>query len=188
MGMLRLLPGLAVVAPADSMEVRGALVAALAYTGPVYIRIGKKGEPAIHAAAPPFVIGKAIPMRDGKDVCLLGAGTVMPAVLGAAEKLAREGVSAYVASFHTVKPLDSKLLEELFANFRLVVTIEEHSLLGGLGGSIAEWKADAGAAGQLLRLGCADEFLHETCEQDEAREHFGLTAEAIASRVRRSLA
>ena len=188
MGMLRLLPGLAVVAPADSLEVRGALAAALAYSAPVYIRIGKKGEPAIHAAEPPFVIGKAIPMRDGKEVCLLGAGTVMPAVLGAAEILAREGVSAYVASFHTVKPLDLKLLEDVFAKFRLVATIEEHSLLGGLGGSIAEWKADAGAAGQLLRLGCADEFLHETCEQDEAREHFGLTAEAIARRVRRSLA
>jgi transketolase len=183
MGMLRLLPGLAVVAPADDREVRGALAAALSYPGPVYIRIGKKGEPSVHAAEPEFVIGKAIAMREGKDVCLLGAGTMMPVVLAAAEKLGQQGVSAYVASFHTIKPLDVKLLGEVFAKFKLVATVEEHSVLGGLGGSIAEWKAEAGAAGKLLRFGCADEFVHETCEQEEAREHFGLTADAIAGRI-----
>jgi transketolase len=187
MGMLRLLPGLAVVAPADDMEVRGALAAAVNYPGPVYIRIGKKGEPTVHASEPEFVIGQAIPMREGSDVCLLGIGTMMPVVLAAAEKLAQAGVSAYVASFHTVKPLDVKLLAEVFAKFKLVATIEEHSVLGGLGGSIAEWKSDTGATAKLLRFGSADEFLHETCEQDEARAHFGLTANAIAARIRQSL-
>ena len=87
MGMLRLLPGLAVIAPADAMEVRGALKAALNYPHPVYIRIGKKGEPVVHKTEPEFIIGKALPIRDGTDVCFLSAGTMLPAVLQAAEIL-----------------------------------------------------------------------------------------------------
>ena len=187
MGMLRLLPGLAVVAPADSLEVRGALTAALGYPGPVYMRIGKKGEPVIHSREPEFVIGKAIALREGKEVCLLCAGTMMPVALAAAELLEKEGLSVALFSFHTIKPLDVQLLKEVFARFKIVAAIEEHSVLGGLGGSIAEWKADTEAPAQLLRFGSSDEFLHETCEQDEAREHFGLTAQTIACRIRQAL-
>jgi len=187
MGMLRLLPGMAVIAPADSLEVRGALAAAFRQDNPVYIRIGKKGEPNVHASEPVFEIGKAIPLREGTDVALLCAGTMLPVALAAAELLGREGVSAFVASFHTIKPLDTALLQEAFAKYKVVATIEEHSILGGLGGAIAEWKADANAPGRLVRFATADEFLHATCEQDEAREHFGLTAPAIAARVRQAL-
>ncbi len=182
MGMLRLLPSLAVVAPADAMEVRGALAAAFRQDDPVYIRIGKKGEPVVHKTEPEFTIGKAIQMREGTDVCILAAGTILPVALEAAEMLTLHGRSASVYSFHTIKPLDEALLAEVFAKFKVVATVEEHSILGGLGGSIAEWKTDAGAPGRLLRFAAADEFLHETCEQDEAREHFGLTAEAITRR------
>ena len=89
MGMLRLLPGLAVLAPADALEVRAALKAALNYPHPVYIRIGKKGEPVIHKTEPEFIIGKALPIREGTDVCFLSAGTMLPAVLQAAENLGR---------------------------------------------------------------------------------------------------
>jgi transketolase len=188
MAMLRTLPGLAILAPADEMEVRGALKAAIAYPHPVYIRIGKKGEPVVHKTEPEFIIGKAIPLRDGTDVCLLGAGTMLPEVMAAAEKLQQAGISARVASFHTIKPLDEPLLAEAFAKFPLVATIEEHSLIGGLGGAVAEWLADHGGKAKLLRFGTRDEFLHETCEQEEAREHFGLTAEAIAARIQGILA
>lgn len=188
MGMLRLLPGLAVVAPADAAEVRASLRAALHHDGPVYIRIGKKGEPAVHTAEPDFVIGRALRLREGSDVAFLSAGTVAPVALAAADRLGAEGVSAAVYSHHTVKPLDEALLAELFQRHRVVATVEEHSVLGGLGGAVAEWRADhpgsAGAPGaRLLRFGTADEFLHRTCEQDGAREHFGLTAEGLATRV-----
>jgi transketolase len=188
MGMLRTLPGLAVLAPADEMEVRAALKATLDYPHPVYIRIGKKGEPVIHKTEPQFVIGKAIVIREGTEVCLLSAGTMLPVVVEAAEKLEAAGVSAKVVSFHTLKPLDDALLTEVFTSFKLVATIEEHSLVGGLGGAVAEWLADSGAKARLLRFGTRDEFLHETCEQEEAREYFGLTSEAITARVRQSLA
>lgn len=188
MGMLRLLPGLAVVAPADAMEVRAALKAALKRDHPVYIRIGKKGEPVVHETEPDFEIGKAIPLRDGTDVCLLSAGNMLPAALETADLLAARNVSAKVFSFHTIKPLDETTLADAFANFKLVVTLEEHSVLGGLGGSIAEWLSSfASASAKLLRCGTPDEFLHETAEQEDARERFGLTPAAMVARIRQAL-
>lgn len=188
MGMLRLLPGLAVVAPADEMEVRGSLEAALKSEGPTYIRIGKKGEPVVHKAPPDFTIGKGIVLREGTEVCLLSTGTVLTVALGAADLLEKQGHSTRVVSFHTVKPLDTALLAESFKNYRVVATIEEHSVLGGLGGSVAEWVTDqASNSARLIKFGTRDEFLHLTCEQEEAREHFGLTPEAIAAGIQRAL-
>src|SRR5262249_51961513 len=100
----------------------------------------------------------------------------------------RDGISAQVVSFHTIKPLDEKLLREVFTQFKLVATVEEHSVLGGLGGSVAEWLAEQSApAARLIRCGTRDEFLHETCEPPGAREHFGLTAAGIATRLRQRL-
>jgi transketolase len=189
MGMLRLLPGLAVIAPADAMEVRGALKAALKHPHPVYIRIGKKGEPLVHKTEPDFQIAKAIPIREGQDVGVLSTGTMLPVALETADLLAAQNVSARVVSFHTIKPLDEGTLAEAFARFRLVVTMEEHSILGGLGGSVAEWLADhSPTKARLLRCGTPDEFLHETAEQEEARERFGLTASAMAKRIQSCLA
>lgn len=184
MGMLRLLPGLAVVAPADAMEVNAALKAALQHPHPVYIRIGKKGEAVVHPSEPAFSIGKAIVLREGADVCLLSAGTVLSESLAAADLLARAGVSAQVVSFHTIKPLDEELLASAASKFKLIATVEEHSILGGLGGSVAEWLAERPSPrARLVRFGTRDEFLHETCEQEQAREHYGLTGPAIAERI-----
>jgi transketolase len=184
MGMLRLLPGLTVMAPADAMEVRGALRAALGQTSPVYMRIGKKGEPVIHETIPNLTIGKAIVVREGTDVCILSAGNMLPACLQASDLLAAKGCSARVVSFHTIKPLDEACLTEAFTRFSVVATVEEHSILGGLGGSIAEWLSEqASPRGRLVRFGTKDEFLHETCEQESARKLFGLTPENISARL-----
>ncbi|MEW6303822.1 MAG: transketolase C-terminal domain-containing protein [Verrucomicrobiota bacterium] len=189
MGMLRLLPDMTVLAPADSHEVSAALKAALQQAKPVFMRIGKKGEPQVHQAEPAFQIGKAIVLREGKDACLLSTGTMLPEAMAAAEALGADGISTQVVSFHTVKPLDDALLADVFQRCQVVATVEEHSVLGGLGGSVAEWLADHPTVrAKLLRFGTRDEFLHETCEQEEAREHFGLTASAIADRVKSALA
>ena len=182
--MLRLLPGLNVLAPADAMEVRSCLRAALAHPRPTYMRIGKKGEPTVHAAPPPFSIGSSLVLREGGDVALLVAGVLLPAALAAADLLAAQGIAAEVVTSPTIKPLDTELLRRVFATRRIVATLEEHSILGGFGGSVAEWSADQPSGGaRLLRFGTPDEFLHETCEQDHAHEKFGLTAKAIAARV-----
>jgi transketolase len=170
------------------VEVRQAVRAALAYDEPVYIRLGKKGEPVVHKEPPQFVIGKGIVVRPGTEVCLLSTGNVLPVALRAAEALGAKRVSAGVVSLHTVKPLDEALLAEAFARFEAVVTVEEHSLLGGLGGAVAEWLADRpGQRARLLRIGTADTFLHEAGDQEYARRYFGLTPEAIATRVHGAL-
>jgi len=184
MAILRVLPGMSVLAPCDGVEVRLGLRAALASDGPVYMRIGKKGEPVIHKTAPDFRIGRAITVRTGSDVCLLSAGTIMSTVLGAADALAARGISARVESFHTVKPLDTGLLEEVFGRYAVVAVVEEHSRLGGLGSSVAEWLATRmSARGRLVAFGTDDVFMHEIGSQDYARRRFGLTAENIAARV-----
>jgi transketolase len=184
MGMLRLLPGMTVLAPADSLEVQVCLEAVMRTNAPAYLRIGKKGEPRVHARPPVYRIGEAIPLREGRDVFLIAAGTILPVALAAADALVSTGLSVGVASMPSVKPLDVALLRRVFSDCRIVGTVEEHSILGGLGGAVAEWLSEQTAPlGRLIRFGTADEFLHQTGEQDEARTHFGLTPERMAARV-----
>lgn len=183
-GLMRLLPGMTILCPGDAVEVRLALRAALKSDGPVYIRIGKKGEPVVHAQPPAFQIGKGIVVRAGREVCLLSTGNLLPVAVAAAQELEKRGLSCQVVSLHTVKPLDDALLEEAFSRYPVVATLEEHSRLGGLGGGVAEWLSDRPPMkGRLLRLGVEDTFLHEACDQESARAQFGLTPSAIAGRV-----
>jgi transketolase len=185
LAILRTLPGMTVLAPCDEVELRLGLRAALAQDGPLYMRIGKKGEPVVHKTPPAqFALGKAITLRPGRNVCLIAAGTVMPEALTAADALQSTGISTRVESFHTVKPLDGPRLAEVFRSVQLVAVIEEHGLLGGLGGAIAEWRAaQDGNLARMLTFGTADEFMHEVGTQEYARRKFGLTAENIAGRV-----
>lgn len=185
---LRALPNMTVLCPADPWEVRALLRAALRLRRPVYLRIGKKGEPCIHSSRPELTIGKATVVRKGRDVCLIGSGTPLPGVLSAADLLQADGISAEVVSFHTVKPLDTFYLTSAFERFSLVTVVEEHSIIGGLGGSVAEWLADhSGVRGRLLRIGSPDSFLYEAASREWAHERFGLTPRAIAERVRGEL-
>jgi len=183
--MLRLLPGMTVLAPADALEVRALLKASLRHDGPVYMRIGKKNEPLVHEEEPALEIGRAVTMREGRGVCLLNTGTTLPRVLEAADLLKADGIEAEVLHFPTVKPLDVEALERASTTCSLFVSVEEHSVIGGFGGSIAEWLGGrAEYRPRLERVGAADEFIHETCEQETAMEKFGLTAKAIAERVK----
>lgn len=184
--ILRSLPNMKVICPADAYEVRAALREALKHDGPVYIRIGKKGEPLVHKEMPLFTVGKGIIIKEGKDVCLLSTGTIMPVVLNAVAELEKKNLSVQVVSFHTVKPLDEGLLKKVFTDFKLVVTIEEHSLIGGFGSAVAEWLSDNPSPthkAQFLRLGTQDKFMDVTGEVDFARDYFGLTAENIVAKV-----
>src|SRR5260370_581330 len=105
------------------------------------MRIGKKGEPIIHTHEPEFRIGKSITVQQGKDVCLISTGVMLPVMVQAAKLLDAQGISARVESFHTVKPLDEQTLKEVLNLYPLVAVAEEHSRIGGLGGDIAEWLA-----------------------------------------------
>ncbi|MCK4431696.1 MAG: transketolase, partial [Candidatus Aminicenantes bacterium] len=182
--MLRMLPNMTVICPSDAVEVRLALRAAVKHEGPVYIRLGKKNEPIVHKQEPLFEIGKGIIIQDGSDICILSTGNMLPVVIDAALHLQRYGVSARVVSMHTVKPLDADLLEEVFTDFDIVVTIEEHSLIGGFGSSIAEWVVDRQQLkGRLCRIGIADKFLHGCGDQENARNMTGLTSDQISEKI-----
>jgi transketolase len=188
MAILRTLPGMQVLAPCDAAELRSALRAVLRSDSPAYIRIGKKGEPAIHATSPEFEIGTAMILRPGKTVALLCAGTLMAETLKAADMLDARGVSAEVVSFHTVKPLDENYLRGAASRFRIVVTIEEHGMVGGFGSAVAEWRVRENVMMRQLLFGTCDEFMHEVGSQEYARKKFGLTAESIAGKVLAALA
>ena len=182
--LLRTLPNMHVVCPADPIEVRLALKDALRLARPTYIRLGKKGEPVIHQSEPEFEIGRGIAVRDGSDVAILGVGNTLALALKCADRLQQKGVSTKVISLHTVKPLDDSLLQTLFAEQKLVVVLEEHGLIGGAGSAVLEWgNTNRVDLRKLIRLGGPDRFLFACGDQSEARAHLGLTQEQISQQI-----
>ena len=182
--ILRTLPNMHVVCPADSVETKLAVRKALELGRPTYIRLGKKGEPVVHAEVPEFTIGKMIPMRKGTDVVVLSVGTMLSTALKCAEQLEAESVSTSVFSMHTVKPLDEEVLGKLFEEYKLVILLEEHALTGGAGSAVMEWGNEAGVdLRKLVRFGGPDRFLVACGDQTEARHELGLDESAIVKRV-----
>ncbi|MFT4551415.1 MAG: transketolase [Chlamydiales bacterium] len=182
--LMRALPNMTVICPGDAIEVRHSLREALKLKGPVYIRLGKKGEPLIHKQNVEFTLGKAISIREGDDVCLLATGNILPLAAEVGDRLAAGGISTRVLSCHTVKPLDIEILTEVFEQYPLVVTLEEHSLIGGFGSAVAEWLVDQPVRkARLLRLGTRDEFCHHAGGQNYARKYFSLSVEDILQKI-----
>ena len=186
---LRSLPNMVVICPGDAFEVRAALRASLKQAHPVYIRLGKKGEPVVHKGPlADFAIGRAITVARGSDVCLLSTGNMLPEAVEAAHELEKHGISAEVVSFHTVKPLDESCLTDAFTRFPLVATIEEHSRIGGFGAAVAEWLVDTRVTPrQFIRFGTPDAFFKKSGEQEFAREALGLSAHQIADKITTAL-
>ena len=180
LAIMRVLPEMTVLAPCDESELRAGLVSALQLDGPAYIRIGKKGEPRVHAELSDFAIGRAVTLSQGTDICLVATGTIVPTANAAADILRKRGFSVGVISMPTIKPLDTQCLARIFDGYRMVATIEEHSRIGGLGSAVAEWCADApGSRAQHVIFGADDRFLHEIGSQGYARRVSGLAIESI---------
>jgi transketolase len=181
---LRSLPGMCVLCPGDPLEARAALRAALRREGPCYLRLGKKGEKAVHPSAPDFAIGRGLRLRAGSRACLIASGTTLPDCAEAARVLEERGVSAGLVSLHTVKPLDEALLEEVFSECDLAATVEEHGLAGGAGSAVAEWLCGRpGRRARLLRIGGPDAFFDEAGGTRHARARLGLDPAGIAASV-----
>jgi transketolase len=182
--ILRTLPNMHVVCPADEVEVKLAVADALRLRKPTYIRLGKKGEPRIHETQPEFTIGKGITVRAGRDVTILSVGNMLATALETAAALEAQGCSTEVVSMHTVKPLDDVLLDASFAQRKMVVVLEEHGLAGGAGSAVLEWgSARRVDLRKLLCIGGPDRFLSGCGSQRQAREALGLTAVDIAPRI-----
>lgn len=184
---LRTVPGLTILSPCDGQEIYKALWAAMAMEGPVYIRLtGDTTMPVIHKADfGEFHIGKAIRLREGKDVAVIGCSSVLAEALKAADLLAETGVSCTVIDMHTIKPLDTNMLDTL-TDHKLIVTVEEHSILGGLGGAVAEYMAEKKHCPPVLRLGAADVF-PKAGSYAYGLQQYGLTASQLAESIRTKL-
>lgn len=181
--MMRAIPNIAVVSPADCTETTQAIAAALSYPTSVYIRLtGGKDNPVVYDRDYAFTIGRGIPLREGGDVALVAAGTMVHRALVAADRLAACGISAAVVDMHTIHPLDGALLDALARQVKLVVTIEEHSIIGGLGSAVAEHYAASDHRPHQLTLGLPHAFA-ATGDYDDVLRAAGLTSDAIAEAV-----
>jgi len=185
LAIMRTLPGMNVYAPCDTTELRLIMREVLKSDSPAYIRIGKKGEPDIHVEPPVLETGKAIVVRPGTEVALLAVGNMVAESIKAADRLQQQGISAEVVSFHSVKPLDGDYLAQARERFPLLVTVEEHSRVGGFGSAVGEWfVAEEGSSAPILSFATEDEFMYEVGHQAYARKRYGLTAEHMATAVR----
>lgn len=181
--LMRTIPGMVVINPADDVEARAAVKAAIDYEGPVYLRFGRLAVPVINdPASYHFEIGKGITMKEGKDVTIIATGLEVSESLEAAKLLEADGISAEVINIHTIKPLDAELVAASAKKTGKVVTVEEHSIIGGLGGAVAEVLAEQ-APTKMLRIGVMDTF-GESGPAKALIEKYGLDAKSIYTKVK----
>ena len=185
MAIMRSIPNMTVLCPADAYEAFAATKALAEYDGPAYMRMGRADFPVITEEGEPFVIGKARIMREGTDVTLIGCGQMTALCLKAADMLEADGISAEVLNISTIKPLDSAAVVASVSKTGCCVTAEEHSIIGGLGSAVAEALADSCPA-PLERVGTMDTF-GESGKPAELMAKYGLTAEHIADSARKSV-
>jgi transketolase len=178
-----------ILAPCDADEMRRLMWQTLDVDGPVYIRLGKGGDPIVSRADLPCEIGRAIPIRDGRDALIVATGICLQVALEAAAELEKQGVAAGVLHVHTLKPLDAAAFLEKAAPVRVILTIEEHTLVGGLGSAVAEIIAEAGfnPAKRFKRIGIPDVFPDQYGSQSGLMKRYGITASAAAAAVLNAL-
>lgn len=185
--LLRTMPNMAIVAPCDAPEMQRALDASLSWNGPLYIRIAKGGDPVISRAEQEFAIGRAVTLRGGRDVTFIGTGVATTQALLASELLSKDGIDAGVLHVHTVKPLDVEAVAAAARNAQLLVSVEEHTRIGGLGSAVAETLVDNEIATPLIRAGFPDQYWHEYGNQEHILQLSGLLAPQLAATVRARL-
>src|SRR5579872_242418 len=184
LAIMRSLPRMVVVAPGDPIEAEAATQALAAHAGPCYLRLGRAGEAKVHRGAIDFQLGKAIAVREGRDLTLISTGGMLETAVHAAELLHRSGAETRLLSMHTVKPLDADAIRAAARETGAVFTLEEHSVDGGLGGAVAELLAEAGDGPLTFRrFGLPSAFSPVVGTQEYLRAQHGLTAEAVASAI-----
>ncbi|MBR5429743.1 MAG: transketolase family protein [Firmicutes bacterium] len=185
--IMRALPGMTVLVPSDWVQATWAVRAAAAYKGPVYLRLGRLAAPQVYEEDQQFAWGKGLLARPGRDIVIFACGMMVAEALTAAGLLAEEGIDAAVADIHTVKPLDSEFVLAQAQACGAALTVEEHTVLGGLGSAVAETLADAGLGLPFARLGLQDQFGQSGKPADLLR-YYGLDGAAIAERAKAVLA
>lgn len=180
--IMRALPNMTVVAPADDVEAHAATLALAEHVGPAYLRVARLASPTIHDEDYKFDLYKGDLMRDGDDVTIVACGMMVPRALEAADQLAAEGISAQVVNMHTIKPIDVELLVSCAQKTGKVITVEEGSIVGGLGSAVAETLSEHHPV-PVIRIGMMDVF-GTSGEGNELLEYYGLNAKHIAEVAR----
>ena len=181
--VMRGIPNMTVVCPADCGEIVKVVQAAAEYDGPMYIRLtGGPNCPVVYTNNYEFEIGRAIELKVGSEVAVIANGSMVAPSIAAAELLSQQGVSVGVFNFHTVKPLDEQMLTSISKTYGLIVTVEEHSIIGGLGSAVAEFISSLDKPNRVVRLGHPDYF-GKTGEYEFLLQRYGLTADGIVDSV-----
>lgn len=185
--ILRALPDVVVMAPADLVEAEECTKALAEYKGTAYLRLGRGGEKRIHENIENFKIGKAIKVYDGEKVAVFSTGAIFEEVTDAYEELKKREMSPAVYTFPTVKPIDKDTIVSVARKFDLVVTVEEHNIVGGFGSAVAEIVAEMrGDRAKLVRIGLNDEYSTRVGDQKYLREQYGMDSKAIVERILQS--
>lgn len=182
-GILRTLPNLTILCPGDPVETKLCVLAAFQAHGPVYIRLGRAGKPSVHAKEPNFSIGKGLIIRDGTDITLLATGTMFSPSQKIEALLKKENISVRFISMPSIKPLDVELIKESAAKTKALFTIEEHSIIGGLGSAVSEVIAENSLSVKFKRFGVPDRFTKLIGSQEYMRDVNDLSPKKIASRI-----
>jgi len=187
LAVLQAINNIDIVIPADNFETRAVVEAAISHPRPLYIRLGKKAMHHLHAPGTEFVIGKALRVRSGDDVAFLATGETVEIAVQAADRLAAQGVGAGVLSIHTLRPFDEAAVLETARRVKAVITVEEHSVHGGLGSRVATLLMQAGVTPALRIVGIPDEYTY-TGSQQEIFAHYGMTPAGLAATAEALLA
>lgn len=184
--LMRSIPNMVVINPADSVETEAAILAAAEYQGPCYVRLGRLAVDTINdEASYKFEIGKGITLADGNDVTIAATGMMVQLALQAKEELSKEGINARIINIHTIKPIDSNLLVKAAKETGAIVTAEEHSIIGGLGSAVSEVVTEECPV-PVVKVGIKDTF-GESGKPDQLLEKYGLTVEAIVNSAKRAI-
>ena len=184
-GILRSLPNMTILSPADPAEVRELVIKSFQTKNPTYLRLNKSGEKILYQNLPDLEIGKPSILREGKDGLIIATGILVNLGLEIAEKLKEKGYNFKLISLHTLKPIDKEtLLKELF-NYNLIFTLEEHNIIGGLGSAIAEILAENNWQGKFERLAIPDRYCPEIGDTEYLRRIFGLVTNKIIEKISR---
>lgn len=185
--VMRALPRMTVIAPGDPIEADFAARALVENPGPAYLRLGKSGEPVVHRPGVRFKLGEAVGVREGGDITLIATGTMLYNTVQAGERLSQQGIQARVLSMHTIKPLDTEAVLAAARETTAIFTIEEHSILGGLGSAVAETLAESGLRVNFKRLGIPPVFTTVVGSQEYLKNIYSLSVQGIVNSVESSL-
>lgn len=183
--LMRSLPNMTIIVPCDSIETEKAVISASKHNGPVYLRLARPVVDDITNVNDDFEIGKAQVLKDGKDACIISCGLMVSRALEASNELSKIGIDAAVVNMHTIKPIDKDTILKYNSKCKVIVTAEEHSIIGGLGSAVAEVIAGTNGS-RFAMIGIKDKFGHSG-SPDKLFEEYGLTAHEIVTAVKNSL-